>query len=169
MSEFWTLLATGGYGVLSALVPIFNAELYVMAVASLARPEMAAGAVVAMTLGTVVGKIVIFEGARRGSARFTRGSVAENTAKATHAAKSAGPVRRWISRANAIMLGWLSDKRLGPLTTLAASLVGIPPLFIVSVLAGVARQNIVLFCSAVFVGRFIRFAIVAWPFIIAWN
>lgn len=169
MSEFLTILAAGGYGVLSALIPLFNAELYVVAMAKIADPPVGIAGVLVLTVGTVIGKIIIFEGAKRGSSRFVGEGLDERTHRAIDITKDTGWFTRWIRGLNRIMLNWLQDKWLGPLTTLAASLVGVPPLFLVAVMAGIARQNLVMFISAVFVGRLVRFSVLAWPFIYAWH
>lgn len=167
MSDVWTVLAAGGFGVLSSLIPLFNAELYTVAMAKLASGPVATLGVVALAFGTMLGKIFLFEAARRGSTRFGIGSVADRTHSATSARAGSGRMRGWFAGMNRVLIGWLGDSRLGPLTTLAASVFGVPPLFIVAVLAGVARQNIVLFSLAVLLGRLARFAVVAWPFMTA--
>lgn len=169
MSDFLTILAAGGYGVLSALIPLFNAELYIVAVAKLASPAIASASVLSLAVGTVVGKLIIFEGAKRGSSRFIRADIRDRTHRAIDITPQTGWFKRWIHGTNRIMLSWLSDKWLGPLTTLAAATIGMPPLFLVSVLAGVARQNVLFFATAVFLGRLARFAVLAWPFVKAFN
>lgn len=157
MGTFLTVAAALGYGVLSALVPIFNAELYIGVVAAATTAPVAWMCTVALSLGTVGGKVLIFEASRRGSSRYRVGSVSEEKP-----APRTG-FGRWTRRTSAQLLTWLRHPHRGPLTVLAASIFGIPPLFVVAVLAGVSKQNVYLFAVAVFVGRFLRFAVITWP------
>ncbi len=161
MGSLITIVVTFGYGVLSALVPIFNAEIYIGAVAAAASAPVAWMATLALATGTMVGKIVIFEASRRGSSRFGIGS-ADRPSKVARTR-----IGRWSVRAGETMMQWLEHKHLGPLTVLVSSVVGIPPLFVVSVLAGASRQNVVAFSVMVFAGRFARFAVITWPIVTA--
>lgn len=161
MGVFLTVAAALGYGVLSALVPLFNAELYIGVVAAATSPPVAWLSTAALALGTVGGKVLIFEASRRGSSRYRVGSVSEEKPEPRTG------FGRWTRRTGAVLLTWLSHPQRGPLTVLAASVFGIPPLFVVAVLAGVSKQNVYLFALAVGVGRFARFAVITWPITIA--
>ncbi|WP_293782571.1 hypothetical protein [uncultured Aeromicrobium sp.] len=163
MSDFLAVLSALGFGVLSSIIPLFNSELYVGVVAAATTPRVTAMAVLAMAVGTVAGKLFLFMLASRGSERFGVG-------RAVNGEKKPMPVTRfrlWLRQTSDLLMAWLGDSRLGPLTILLAASVGIPPLFVVAVMAGVARQNIVLFALAVFIGRLARFAVVAVPIALA--
>lgn len=163
MTDLLTVLSALGFGVLSSIIPLFNSELYVGVVAAATQPHVAAMAVLAMAVGTVVGKLILFVLASRGSEKFGVG-------KALNGDEKPMPTTRfklWLRQTSDLLMAWLGDSRLGPLTILLAASVGIPPLFVVAVMAGVARQNIVLFGIAVFVGRLARFAVVAVPIALA--
>ena len=159
MSDLLTVISALGFGVLSSIIPIFNSELYVGVVAAAAQPSTTVLAVIAMALGTVAGKVVLFVLARGGSQKLGVGKAQSRDSLPPPTSR----IRLWIRQTGDLLLTWLGDPRLGPLTILAAAIFGIPPLFIVAVMAGVARQNIVLFSVAVFVGRLARFAMGALP------
>ena len=103
-------------GVGSALLPLINAEAYALVTAAGATSLTVAAVVVALSVGQTMGKVVLFETARRGSGRL------------------APRANRWTERVG----GWLRSDRTGPPVVLAAAVVGIPPLAIVSVVAGAA-------------------------------
>lgn len=159
MAALLTIAAALGYGTLSALVPVFNAEVYVGVVAAATEPWLAWISTAALTLGTVVGKVLIFEAARRGSSRHRLGKVNRPRREPRTG------LGRWTRRTGAVLLTWLGHRWRGSLTILAAAVLGIPPLLAVSVLAGLSRQNVYLFALAVFVGRFVRFAAITWPIV----
>lgn len=162
MTDALTLLSALGFGVLSSIIPLFNSELYVGVVAAAARPQITMVAVLAMAVGTVAGKLVLFVLARGGSERLGVGKALQEDKPLP-----AGRFRLWLRQTSDLLMAWLADSRLGPLTILLAASVGIPPLFVVAVMAGVARQNILLFGLAVFFGRLARFAVVAVPIALA--
>lgn len=154
MTDVWAGLAALAFGVASALVPILNAEAYIAASGALASRLTLTIIVVAMTIGTVAGKIVIFHGARAGKeyARV-KGELKEE--------KPVGKVRGAIRRANHYLLGWLSHPWGGAGTVLLSGIVGIPPLFAVAALAGMSKQKLWVFILMVGLGRGIRFALLA--------
>lgn len=156
LATLLTIASALGFGVLSAIVPLFNAELYIGAIAAATSTPTAWVSTVAMAVGTAFGKVIIFEASRRGSSRFS----ADLDKPKKEPTSAFG---RWVRRTSEVLLVWLRDPRLGPLTVLVSAVVGIPPLFVVSVLAGVSRQNVYLFALAVLVGRFVRFAAITWP------
>jgi len=158
-----TVLSALGFGVLSSILPVFNSELYIGVVAAAVQPATTALAVLAMAIGTVGGKVVLFLLARSGSDRLGIGKAQERQNRPAATTR----FRLWLRQTSDLLLGWLGDRFLGPLTILIASIFGIPPLFLVAVMAGVARQNLILFSLAVFAGRLTRFAAVAIPIALA--
>ena len=154
-AELGELVTSFGYGVLSALVPLVNAESYVV-LSGLSSIGRAVPVVLGVALGQTLGKVLLFLGVRRGKqfpfirrerARFRRGT--------------AGPARRKLSRAIAWLLRLVGEKRWGLPIVLLAAVTGLPPLYAVALLAGATKMRIGWFTVAVLVGRVARFVLVA--------
>jgi membrane protein YqaA with SNARE-associated domain len=137
------LLAAGGMGFGSALLPALNAEAYAVVTAVTAP---AAGVVLALAAGQTVGKLVLFESARRGAARWTP------TDQSTRRA-------RWLAR----VTPWLRSPRTGVPVLLSSAALGLPPLAIVALAAGASGQRRWVFASLVLAGRVARFAAIVVP------
>lgn len=140
------LLATFGVGLLSALFPLVNAEAYVGALAAVGAGSGMWAVAVAAALGQTCGKLVYFA-LGRSSLNWTW--VARKTESARWQARTA----TWQRRAQ--NSPWSVTALIG-----ASALLGIPPLAIISVLAGQLRTSVVLFTVAVLIGRTLRFAAV---------
>ncbi len=128
---------------LSGIIPIINAEVYLVAVALLTRSVPLAivlGLIVAA--GQMIAKIGIYKA-------FALGADKAAT-KPKYAAK--------LEKAQKLMEKW-KDKPL-VLTFVSAS-VGLPPFFIVSALAGMLKINFKAFMLLGFLGRSIRFCLIA--------
>lgn len=110
-----SLVAALGYGLVSAFVPLLNAEAYAVAAGRM-QPIHVVAAVVALAAGQTVGKLVLFEAARRGSARFAGNRTGEDRS----------------ARIRARMTG----RRSVATVVLAAATLGLPPLAAVSLAAG---------------------------------
>ncbi|WP_374999655.1 hypothetical protein [Aeromicrobium sp. CTD01-1L150] len=168
MTETAVALTSLLYGFGSALIPVLNAEAYLAINTAVADRPLAWLVVLTMTAGTAAGKVLIFCGARKGS-----GVLAARTSRARHQATgltsdqtpqvSGGPLRTRVRSWSRQLLRFLDDPVKGPLTVFGASVAGIPPLAVVSVLAGASRQSTWLFALAVLLGRGIRFAAIAVP------
>jgi membrane protein YqaA with SNARE-associated domain len=144
-----------GFGVASALLPVvLNAELYVAGMAALLGPRELLIAVLCLVGGTVGGKAIAFELIRRGSTRW-RVTRAVERGKPTHR------VTRWLRRWGDRLLHLLSHRYLGSGTVLASSLVSVPPLAVVTVLAAASRQPLWLFLVMVALGRTVQFLALA--------
>ena len=152
---------TVGVGLLSALIPVVNAELYLLAIVATASPVTGAGAVVGLAVGQVAGKVCLFLAARRGRA-------AGQQWRGRHApSESSAAWRRKLSRWALGGLGLL-DRGLpaaGVLFTSAA--VGMPPLAVTTVAAGARRTPASLFVVCALSGRLVRFGILAAPLVLA--
>jgi len=140
-------------GVGSALLPLINAEAYALVTAAGATSLTVAAVVVALSVGQTIGKLVLFETARRGSGRLPRLTRRRPSASAR--------ATRWTERVG----GWLRSDRTGPPVVLAAAAVGIPPLAIVSVVAGAAGQRRRIFIPLCLVGRLARFTVLVLPLV----
>lgn len=154
MSELGVLAAAFGFGIASAIIPVLNAEAYTAVnVVAFGRP-MIVGMVLALSVGTVIGKIVVFQGARAGKRIVESKEPRER-------AKPPGRLRRGVARVSAVLMSWLDQPVLGGVTVFVSAFAGIPPLLAVAVVAGASKQNVWLFSLAVFAGRAIRFGTIA--------
>ncbi|MEU3305498.1 hypothetical protein ACWGSK_05455 [Nocardiopsis sp. NPDC055551] len=136
------VVATAG-----GLVPILNIEVYLLgAVATLDDGALVAMAVAA-AVGQTLGKIPYYY-------------VGKGTITAPWLKRKAATPGKWATR----MAGWRTkaeDRPIWGAGLLAlSSFASVPPFMVVSVLAGVVRMNLVLFCVVTFVTRLARFLIV---------
>ena len=131
------MLATLFLGaVVSSLIPLVNAEAMVLATALAVPPELALLVVASVTLGQVAGKVVLY----RGGEGF--GKVA--------ASNKSGRVYAMARRLEG------KQRRL-QLVFFSSASVGLPPLYIMTLVAGIARMPMPTFLVLCLVGRFIRF------------
>jgi membrane protein YqaA with SNARE-associated domain len=141
-------------GFASALFPLANAEAYaVVTAATQAHAVLAVGLVVALASGQTVGKLVLFETARRGTGRLYRRLRRDGEGRSA----------RWGDRVRT----WLARRRTGLPTVLASAAVGLPPLAVVSLAAGAAGQRRWEFGVICLLGRTARFAALALPILLA--
>jgi len=164
--ELLALITSLGFGVLSAIVPLANAEAYVIAsqVTAVAGPVPIA---IGIGAGQSVGKLLIFLGVRRGRdfwfLRRRRHDVAGPGYGSTPGDQPTG----WFGRAQARVgaaIAWLLRlvaSRWGLPIVLLAAVVGIPPLYAVAVVAGASRMRALWFWIVVLLGRVARFVLVA--------
>ena len=153
-----TLLLGGlGYGIVSAFIPLLNAEAFVVAAA--AGGAMAAWwGVAGVSLGQTIGKVAIFVMVRKGVHRkFLRERPRRPGPQPTSAWRL--KLRDWSAR----LLLHLDRPLVGGLVVLVSASVGVPPLAVVAVVAGLRRTPLAVFTVAVLVGRAARFAAIAWP------
>lgn len=144
-----------GYGVLSAIVPVVNAEAYVAA-SEISGLAVDLSVAIGVGIGQTIGKVCLFLGVRQGKeSRFFR-QRRERPATAPR-----GPIRTSFSRAMAFLLNLVGHKRWGLLITFAAALVGLPPLYAVALLAGGSSMKLLPFAIVVLIGRVGRFVAVA--------
>ncbi len=128
---------------LSAVVPVANAELYLVGV-SLASDASPVPLALAAALGQMVGKMLFYL-VGRGAVDLSR-LRREGTANG-----------RWATRMERVQ-AWCDRHVWGPTAVTAVSAVaGLPPFAVVSVLAGTLRMRWWLFAGVGLVGRFGRF------------
>ena len=138
-----------GLAFVSAVLPWVNAEVLVLALPAVAhsRIELAALVLVA-TSGQMAGKCVVYCAGRRG------GNASSG--------KTAALLNRW--RARASMAPWR------PVALVAlSSLVGIPPFYVMSAVAGALRMHFGSFLAAGTCGRLIRFGAIAFRGMMVWR
>ncbi|SDB85370.1 hypothetical protein GA0111570_10549 [Raineyella antarctica] len=157
-------LVAAAYGVVGAVVPVFNAEAYAIAAGAL-HPAGSAFAILGVTLGQSIGKMLMFWGVRRGKElRFFHAGPATGGAVETppRAEAELGTVRRWWSRTVRVSLRLVGDTRWGLPLIFLASLVGFPPLYPVVLVAGASPIPAASFALTMTVARGLRFALLAW-------
>lgn len=142
-------------GIGSALLPLVNAEAYAVITTAGATAVSVAAVVVALSVGQTIGKVVLFETARRGRRWLPQ----HRPPRSDRARRRAARTARWAERA----AGWLRSDRTGAPVVLAAATVGVPPLAIVSVAAGAAGQRRRVFVPLCLLGRLTRFTILVLP------
>jgi len=146
----WTLAALSLLaGLASALLPFVNAEA-LAAGTSRANRDLMPLVVVALAAGQTIGKLVLFEAARRSATRLA-GRPHRDPIRLQRITRFAS---RHVTSARA------ASSRL-PVVALSA-LTGLPPLAVVAVAAGTTRTNRTGFAAACFVGRTFRFALIAY-------
>jgi membrane protein YqaA with SNARE-associated domain len=136
-------LLAGGFagGLLSALVPWVNAEILLLAALPAAMTHGAGpGLVVALTLGQMVGKSVVYWLSREAIGR-TGGRVTART-------------ERWRTR-------FVQHPRSAVAIVGASALLGVPPFYIVSIVAGTLRMSFAVFLTVGGLGRLAHFTLIA--------
>ena len=153
--ELLALLTSVGFGVVSAVFPIANAEAYVIA----SQVSAVAGAIpiaIGVAIGQAVGKSLLFLGVRQGKdSRFVRHRRHEQRVQ---------PVGRFRTGSRSVLaslLALVGQKRWGLPIVGLASVVGLPPLYAVALLAGATKMRLPWFATVVLLGRSVRFVLVA--------
>ena len=141
-------------GIGSALLPIFiNAELFVGSLGATVDSRVTLVlAILVLVIATVIGKAFVFQLARTGS-RKIRSTVERKPPRNKFFAQ--------VRRLSDWLLTLLDRPYAGAITAFVSSLTGIPPLAIVTILAGASKQPQWLFLTMVFVGRLIQFLAIA--------
>ena len=143
MTEPWWL-AVGtalGAGFVSGAVTIALAELTALGAAAVESPSLRIAVVVAFTLGHVAGKGLWYWAGTQ-ERRITRPSL-----------------RRWIDRAHT-MAAQHPTLSLG--VTFSSAAVSLPPFHLAAITAGIVRTPVVPFFVVAFLGRLLRFSLIAW-------
>jgi membrane protein YqaA with SNARE-associated domain len=139
------LLSTFGYCLLSAVFPLANAEAYLGALAATDHGGSTVWLLAATaSAGQTVGKVAF----------YSLGRSSLNWAwvrKKTETVKWQARLAKWQETIHGKR--WAATALL-----LASAFLGIPPLAVVSVIAGQLKSPLPLFVVAVFVGRTMRFA-----------
>lgn len=148
------LIATAfAFGVGSSVLPVFlNAEVYVVGLGTLtSEADFLFWLVMSLSVGTVLGKAVVFDLVRRGKRKFDR-------------IERPPPRNRFtasVRRISDVMLGWLERPYLGATTVFVSSALMLPPLAVVTIIAGMSKQPLWVFLTMVFIGRTLQYLAVA--------
>lgn len=154
----WESIAAVAFGVASAIVPVLNSEAYVLGAGVSGRLDPVVAAV-GVAVGQTLGKLAMFLAIRYRPGYAERHQPGEP--KALDLSTRWGRIRQWYRGASKRMLDTLSDLRYGIPVTLLSSLVGIPPLYAVALIAGASRMRVLSFGGAVLAGRTARFVTLA--------
>jgi membrane protein YqaA with SNARE-associated domain len=142
-----TCLVSVAFGALSAVAPLANAEAYVIAAqAAGAGQGVLVGA--SIGVGQTIGKCALFLGVRHGRNlpifhRFRR-----SPDRPPRFPRLAGVVAKLLA---------LVGSRWGIPITLLAAVIGFPPLYAVSLVAGASPMPLPVFAVTVLIGRCTRF------------
>ncbi|MGJ9414208.1 VTT domain-containing protein [Aeromicrobium sp. CF4.19] len=141
-----------GFG--SAVFPVLNAEAYVLGLGTLVDENLTLLlAIVALSVGTVAGKAVVFVVIRRGSERFRKDPDERRPPRTRLTA--------WLRRVGDLMLTLLDRPVTGAATVFVSSLTAIPPLAVVSIVAALSRQRLWVFLVMVLLGRTLQYLALA--------
>jgi membrane protein YqaA with SNARE-associated domain len=153
------VLAVVALGVLSAFIPILNAEVILAAAVPLIDSPWWV-LTLAIASAQTVGKVAIYYGSREGADwlrewRRRRGRVPKPMVPGSWRARTAAWSKRVLDLAESPVGAWA--------VVLISAFGGIPPLAVVSVLAGARRMPVLIFTTACLIGRIGRFALIAYP------
>lgn len=153
MGDLALLGAAFAFGIGSGILPVFlNAEVYVVGMGAFVPRSLLVVTILSLGVGTVIGKAIVFELVRRGSSKV-RKTVDRKPPRNAFTA--------YMRRVGDRLLELIDRPYLGAATVLASSLTGVPPLAVVTILAGASRQPRSLFLLMVFVGRTSQFLALA--------
>ena len=137
-------LTTFVFSIASALLPFLPMEAYIVGVgAASAGVPTAISLGIAAGAGATIGKIIWYEAARRSiDSKWAQKRLANPKTKAGY--------EKWVTR----MQGrpWYAAGIM-----FIAALVGIPPLLVMAVVAGLLKMPMWVFIPTVFIGRTLRF------------
>ena len=150
------VLLSAGTGLLSALVPLVNAEVYALAVGATASPLVAVLCAMALAVGQTGGKWVWYVSGRKGVEMRKR-------SLRTRPAHEAGVEAEVKAGRLAVLTRRLHDRRSSAGIVLLSGSVGLPPLALVSVAAGATRMRLQDFLLCCLAGRTVRFGVMLLP------
>lgn len=153
----WQLVLAVGFGIGSAVIPVLNAEAYVLGVGvSGALDPVVAG--IGVAIGQTIGKLAMFL-----AVRYRPGYAARKTKepKPVNLDTRWGRFVQWNRDVSKRLLDAMSDRKWGVPVTLLSAFVGIPPLYGVAIIGGASRMGILTFTLSVLTGRTARFILLA--------
>ena len=153
--ELIALLTSVGFGVVSAVVPVVNAEAYVIVsqVSAVAGPMPDRGR---RRHRADVRQAAAVHGRTPG-----QGVPVRPASAGEGATRTVSPTRARFRVIMAKLLDLVGQKRWGLPIVLLAAIVGIPPLYAVALLAGATTMRALWFVLVVLVGRVTRFVLLA--------
>jgi membrane protein YqaA with SNARE-associated domain len=134
-----TILGTLGFSLLGSLIPIFNVEVYLVALATQIPKAAVIPLAIAAGAGQTAGKIAWYHlSARSMDLPFVQRRMERPKFKAQF--------ERWERVINGHALA-------GAGITFASGLIGFPPLLVIGAVGGAIRMNQAVFISMIFLGR----------------
>ena len=154
----WELLLSIGFGIGSAVIPVLNAEAYIVGVgvSHALDPVVAA---IGVGVGQGLGKVVLFL-----AVRYRPDWAAKHKSKKP---KEPNLTTRWgrfrdkSTRTAKKLLDLIGDAKYGVPVVALSAFAGFPPLYAVALIAGASRMRVLVFALTVLVGRVGRFALLA--------
>jgi len=143
MTALLAFLTTFGVCALSAVIPLVNAEIYLLGASALAPRELAIPLIVAAATGQMLGKSVMYF-AGVGALRLPSERLRRMVARVDERYRTAGK----------------GGATLGGGIILLSAIVGLPPFYVVSIACGLFRIPFVQFLVLGTIGRLIRFAVI---------
>src|SRR5688500_4192417 len=143
MTALLAFLTTFGVCALSAVIPLVNAEIYLLGASALAPRELAIPLIVAAATGQMLGKSVMYF-AGVGALRLPSERLRRMVARVDERYRTAGK----------------GGATLGGGIILLSAIVGLPPFYVVSIACGLFRIPFVQFLVLGTIGRLIRFALI---------
>jgi membrane protein YqaA with SNARE-associated domain len=135
----WMLLSYFGLGVVSAVLPWVNAELIVLSLPAVAPSKAALLVLVVIaTAGQMTGKCFVYWAGRKGNKVLP--------------AKAGTLLEKMKTR-------FSSSPSKAAALVLVSSLVGLPPFFLITFVAGALKMNFLVFLTAGTTGRLVRFGL----------
>ena len=126
---------------ISAIVPLVNMEVYVVLLGGIVEPRMLPIVLLVATLSHMGGKTAIYYA----SSAFEK-----------------LPEGRFKERIRSARAQAERHSNLGTAVVFTSSLIGLPPLYLITVVCGALRFPFLAFFAAAFIGRIIRFAAFIW-------
>lgn len=147
LSIVWVAVWCFGYTVVSAVVPWFNAEVMVLSLPALAHSQLQLAALVLVaTAGQMTGKIAVYW-TGRGAGKLPKKKTAE-------------AIERWRQR-------FERNPKSASGFVFLSSAVGIPPFYVMSLVAGALKLGFGRYFFYGTCGRLVRFALVAFvPYLV---
>jgi membrane protein YqaA with SNARE-associated domain len=144
MESPWIGLSYFGLAVASAVFPWMNAEIIVLSLPAVAHSRAALIALVVIaTAGQMTGKCIVYCAGRKGDRILP--------------SRLSSTLMKWSER-------FETRPRRAVALVLVSALTGLPPFFLITLVAGSVKMNLALFLTAGTAGRLVRFgALVTLP------
>jgi membrane protein YqaA with SNARE-associated domain len=143
MTVVLAFLTTFGVCALSAVVPVVNSEIYLLAASAMAPRELAVPLILAAASGQMLGKSVMYF-AGVGALRLPSERLRRMVARVEERYRAAGK----------------GGATLGGGVILLSAVVGLPPFYVVSIACGLFRIPFAQFFVLGLFGRLVRFALI---------
>ncbi len=145
------MVFTIGYCVVSALVPVFSTEVYLVGLA-IAQPQLHWGwLALTAAIGQLIGKIVFYYAGRK----------APTLPFSLHRGRDQQRAGHWAHQLHRLRDSLQQNPKQMTTVLLVSALTGLPPFAATSALAGLARLPLLTFVVTGLTGRFTRFAAIA--------